>query len=635
MIGKLLDHRYKVIKVLATGGFGQTYIAQDTRRPGNPICVVKHLKPSSSDPRVFDTAKRLFNSEAETLEVLGQHDQIPRLLAYFDEKQEFYLVQEFIDGNTLSEELLPGQRWSENQVIHLLVEILSILEYVHSQGVIHRDIKPDNIIRRSSDSKLVLVDFGAVKQLRTQLVAAGAQPSATIVIGTPGYMPTEQGQGKPRPNSDLYSLGIIAIQALTGVPAGALQEDPNTGELLWQHLVNVNSELAAVLTKMVRYHFKDRYQNATEALQACKQFMVPMAVGTKFPELQQNTSNQAQINKTPTSTQALQQKTVAVAPANKVAAKPIPIRPDSNKPDPLPFIVGLMLAGGAAAVVTNVYPSIKNFAANLTGNNDAAVANKCLAVVVGNSNIRYEPSAIHSDNVVQTVTNNSKFEVTGKRTKLGWIQVKLNSGKTAWAHSDVIANNDQWIGCLRDKGIAIKTVNDNTLIADRPLPNPQPPKVATSSTNQSDAFRSDPFTSNGEKTERSQSTENSVQVLEQAKEKYNSGDLFGAIALLKSVPKTAASDFQETADMIAQWQQDWAKADALFNDINTALGEGQWDKVLEYKKNPEKLPNIKYWQDKMSPLFQKAAENLEKQGQPQTEQKGNSNLETKEKSKGQ
>ncbi|MBD2358080.1 protein kinase [Tolypothrix sp. FACHB-123] len=633
MIGKLLDHRYKVIKVLATGGFGQTYIAQDTRRPGNPICVVKHLKPSSSDPRVFDTAKRLFNSEAETLEVLGQHDQIPRLLAYFDEKQEFYLVQEFIDGNTLSEELLPGQRWSETQVVQLLVEVLSILEYVHSQGVIHRDIKPDNIIRRSSDSKLVLVDFGAVKQLRTQLVTAGVQPSATIVIGTPGYMPTEQGQGKPRPNSDLYSLGIIAIQALTGVPAGALQEDPNTGELLWQHLVNVNSELAAVLTKMVRYHFKDRYQNATEALQACKQFMIPMAVGTKHQELQQNTSNQAQVNKTPT--QALQQKTVAVAPANKVAAKPIPIRPDSNKPDPLPFIVGLMLAGGAAAVVTNVYPSIKNFAANLTGNNDAAIANKCLAVVVGNSNIRYEPSAIHSDNVVQTVTNNSKFEVTGKRTKLGWIQVKLNSGKSAWAHSDVIANNDQWIACLRDKGIAIKTVNDSTLIADRPLPKPQPPKVATSSSSKSDPFRSEPFTSNGEKSERSQSTENSAQVLEQAKEKYNSGDLFGAIALLKSVPKTAASDFKETADMIAQWQQDWAKADALFNDINTALAQGQWDKVLEYKKNPEKLPNIKYWQDKMSPLFQKAAENLAKQGQPQAEQKGNSDLPIQEKSKGQ
>lgn len=275
MIGKLLDHRYQVIRVLAMGGFGQTYIAQDTRRPGNPICVVKHLKPGT-DPRVFDTSKRLFNSEAETLEKLGNYDQIPRLLAYFDENQEFYLVQEYIEGHTLAEELTPGKRWSESQVIQLLQEVLEILEFVHSQGVIHRDIKPDNIIRRASDNKLVLVDFGAVKQLRTQLVTVGGQGSATVVIGTPGYMPTEQGQGKPRPNSDIYSLGIIAIQALTGLQATELQEDPETGEIIWQESVTVNSRLAAVLTKMVRYHFKDRYQNATEALQACKDAINPV-----------------------------------------------------------------------------------------------------------------------------------------------------------------------------------------------------------------------------------------------------------------------------------------------------------------------------------------------------------------------
>ncbi len=269
MIGKLLDHRYQVIRILATGGFGQTYIAQDTRRPGNPICVVKHLKPASSDPKIFATAKRLFQNEAETLEKLGNHEYIPRLLAYFDENQEFFLVQEYIDGHTLAEELIPGQRWSESQVMYLLQEILEILDFVHQQGVIHRDIKPDNIIRRASDYKLVLVDFGAVKQLRSSLVAVSTQPTATVAIGTPGYMPTEQGQGKPRPNSDIYSLGIIAIQALTGVPANQLQEDPDTGELVWQHLAPVNEQLAAVLSKMVHYHFKDRYQNAAEALQAC------------------------------------------------------------------------------------------------------------------------------------------------------------------------------------------------------------------------------------------------------------------------------------------------------------------------------------------------------------------------------
>lgn len=610
MIGKLLDHRYQVIKVLATGGFGQTYIAQDTRRPGNPICVVKHLKPTSSDPRVFGTAKRLFNSEAETLELLGKHDQIPRLLAYFDENQEFYLVQEFIEGNTLSEDLLPSKRWNETQVVQLLLEVLGILEFVHSQGVIHRDIKPDNIIRRTADNKLVLVDFGAVKQLRTHLVTTGGQPTATIVIGTPGYMPTEQGQGKPRPNSDIYSLGIIAIQAVTGVAANSLQEDPNTGELLWLHLAPVNSKLATVLSKMVRYHFKDRYQSATEALQACRELMTPVAVSSKLEEIHPNSHSQQ--NKT--QTQVSRQQTIAIAPANKVVAAK-PARQDSNKPDPLPLIVGLLLAGGAAALVTNFYPTVKNVATNLTGS-DTTLSNKCLAVVVGNSNIRSEPSAINSDTIVKTVNTNTKFEVTGKRTQRGWTEVKLNSGNLAWAHSDVIANNQQWLSCLRDQGIAIKTVNDNTLITTRPLPQvkPTPSKIATSSSKKSNPFSSEPFTSD---------SDNSNQVLQEAKKKYESGDLQGAIALLRSVPKTASSSFKETAAMVAQWQQDWAKADALFNDINTALAQGQWDKVLEYQKQPEKLPNIKYWQDKLEPLFKKAAENISKQGLSQLEKRTN------------
>jgi serine/threonine-protein kinase len=331
MIGKLLDHRYQVIRVLATGGFGQTYIAQDTRRPGNPICVVKHLKPANSDPNIFVTAKRLFNSEAETLEKLSNNDQIPRLLAYFDENQEFFLVQEFIDGHTLSEELIPGQPWSEVQVMQMLLEILSILEFVHQEGVIHRDIKPDNIIRREADYKLVLVDFGAVKQLRSPLVLVGGQQTATVAIGTPGYMPTEQGQGKPRPNSDIYALGIIAIQALTGVPVSQLQEDPDTGEINWQHLIPVNPELVAILTKMVRYHFKERYQTATEALQACRDLV------NITPELSQpSLSPQIIYQSPPPLASRFIQKTMAVSPANHVPSQPAPqqqyIPQESNKP---------------------------------------------------------------------------------------------------------------------------------------------------------------------------------------------------------------------------------------------------------------------------------------------------------------
>ncbi|QHG19782.1 serine/threonine protein kinase [Nostoc sp. ATCC 53789] len=602
MIGKLLDHRYQVIRVLAMGGFGQTYIAQDTRRPGNPICVVKHLKPGT-DPRVFDTAKRLFNSEAETLEKLGNHDQIPRLLAYFDENQEFYLVQEYIEGHTLAEELTPGKRWSESQVIQLLQEVLEILEFVHSQGVIHRDIKPDNIIRRASDNKLVLVDFGAVKQLRTQMVIVGGQASATVVIGTPGYMPTEQGQGKPRPNSDIYSLGIIAIQALTGLLPTALQEDPETGEIIWQQSVTVNYRLAAVLTKMVRYHFKDRYQNATEALQACKDAINPVATLSK-PE--ESTKSRPQVSRL---------QTVAFAPANPVK----PVRKDSGKSDPWPILIGILLAGGAAALVANVYPNVKNLALNLTGK-DTTLVNKCSALVVGNSNIRSEPSSINSDNILQTVADNTSFEVTGKRTKRGWIEVKLKSGRLAWAHPAVIINNQEWSSCLRDKGIATKTVNDSSLIATRPTPKP---KAKSSDVATPLPEKPKGSTDDVDKSERSQPSDNSANIIEQAKQKYDSGDIVGAIALLKSIPANAASGIQETGKMIAQWQDDWAKAEALSNEINKAIDDGKWDKVLDYRNHPEKLPNTKYWRNKIEPLFKQAAENLAKQALTQLKNQGN------------
>jgi serine/threonine protein kinase, bacterial len=619
MIGRLLDHRYQVIRVLATGGFGQTYIAQDTKRPGNPICVVKHLKPASSDPRVFETAKRLFHSEAEALENLGNHGQIPRLLAYFDENQEFFLVQEFIEGRTLGDELLPGKCWSENQVIQLLQEILGILEFVHSQGVIHRDIKPDNIIRRTADNKLVLVDFGAVKQLRNPIATVGVQTTATVVIGTPGYMSTEQGQGKPRPNSDIYALGIIAIQALTGVAAAQLQEDPETGEIIWQHLVPVNPRLAAVLTKMVRYHFKDRYQSATEALQAVTEVFNPVSV-LSTPQKSRNKSTYPAIPHSP----GTRQETIAFAPANPVSAKPA--RPDSHKPDPLPLFVGLLLAGGAAALVANVYPNVRNLAANFTGEN-LVTENQCLAIVAGNSNIRSEPSSINSDTIVQTVAEETKFAVTGRQTKRGWIEIKRNSRSLAWAHTDVITNNAQRLSCLKEKGIAIKTLDDSTLIASRPQPKVTPKAVKTGNRTPkaSDPFISQPFVSTPGKSDKNQPVANREDILARAKQKYESGDLPGAIALLKTIPENATAGFQETAAMINQWQEDWAKADALFNEINTAIDNGEWDKVLAYKDNPEKLPNIKYWQKRLEPLFKKATENLIKQGLPQLGSQDNQN----------
>jgi serine/threonine protein kinase len=269
MIGQLLAGHYRVLQVLGAGGFGQTYITEDLHLPGNPKCVLKHLKPASTDRSVLDIARKLFEKEAIVLQQLGNHDRIPRLLAYFEEQQEFYLVQEYVPGHPLSTELTRGTKWSEAQVIQLLQEILEILVFIHGQNVIHRDIKPDNIMRRNRDRRLILIDFGAIKQVRERQMLQG-QETMSVVIGTPGYMSIEQASGNPRASSDLYSLGTIGIQALTGINPYDLPTDDGTGELKWEHLTLANPRLIDILQRMTRYHFKDRYQTADEALRAVR-----------------------------------------------------------------------------------------------------------------------------------------------------------------------------------------------------------------------------------------------------------------------------------------------------------------------------------------------------------------------------
>ena len=237
--------------------------------------------PVSNHPQSLETLKQQFTREAEALKKLDSCDLVPQLIDHFEENFKFYLVQEFIEGHPLSAELQHGFRWSESFVVQLLQEVLSILEVIHSQGIIHRDIKPSNLIRRRQDDRLVLIDFGSVKQAWTQVVTAsektnttGKDIPATIAVGTLGYMPPEQVRGLPRLNSDIYALGMIAIQALTGLYPRQLVEDGDTGEMIWQHQANVSTELACILNKMVRYHFKDRYQSATEVLAALQ----PLAI---------------------------------------------------------------------------------------------------------------------------------------------------------------------------------------------------------------------------------------------------------------------------------------------------------------------------------------------------------------------
>ena len=270
MKGKILGSRYQVIEYIAEGGFGRTYLAQDILLPNKDLCVVKQLSPSFKAPNLLKIARRLFKTEAAALHSLGHHPQIPQLLAYFEQTGRFYLVQQYIQGQTLERELARGRIWSAGRTIELLKDCLNILQFIHEKGVIHRDLKPANLIRRHADRKIVLVDFGTVKNiLQGQELA-----QLTVAVGTQGYMPIEQARGKPRSTSDLYALGIICIQALTGVDPLKLEEDKN-GQIIWSHLTATEPELKEILSKMTQYDARDRYQSAREILDALENYVEP------------------------------------------------------------------------------------------------------------------------------------------------------------------------------------------------------------------------------------------------------------------------------------------------------------------------------------------------------------------------
>lgn len=274
----ILDNRYQIIRALATGGFGETLLAQDTHMPSGRYCVIKQLKPITNEPQVYQLVKERFQREAAILENLGEgSNQIPRLYAYFPEAAQFYLVQEWIEGATLSQKVLGDGLLNESSVREILINILPVLDYIHSNRIVHRDIKPANIILRSRDTKPVLIDFGAVKETMGTVMTAGGHVAPSIVIGTPGFMASEQSVGRPVYSSDLYSLGLTAIYLLTGKIPQQLETDHSTGEYLWRHhTLNISKSFASVLDKTIQSHPRDRYSTAKEMLNALESSSSPI-----------------------------------------------------------------------------------------------------------------------------------------------------------------------------------------------------------------------------------------------------------------------------------------------------------------------------------------------------------------------
>ncbi len=265
----LLRDRYRVLKVLGQGRFAITFLAQDESNPDAPSCAIKKFRPVTSESHLIETARELFEREAETLREIGDHPQLPRLLDYFQDNQQLYMVQEYIKGLTLHQEIKQFGPLSQAGVKQFLSEILPLLEFIHSKHFIHRDIKPANLMRNEQNRKLILIDFGAVKSCKDDPDHTSEQTTWTDnSIGTQGFAPPEQMAMRPVYASDIYALGVTCIYLLTGKLPKKLAYNPSTCEMIWQKYVQVSDNFAKVLNKMLEASVRYRYQSARDILTA-------------------------------------------------------------------------------------------------------------------------------------------------------------------------------------------------------------------------------------------------------------------------------------------------------------------------------------------------------------------------------
>ena len=262
--GDVVGKKYQILQELGSGGFATTYLAEinnETRRK----CVIKQLQPRFNSPAIWENARERLGTEGMVLQWLGKHDQIPELIDHFDENGQFYLILEFIEGEEFDREV-QRELLTENQVVSFLYDVLNILTFVHQQGVIHRDIKPSNLIRRRKDGKIALIDFGAVKEIGTAIFESPEKTLQTQVIGTPGYMPPEQNNGKPLFSSDLYALGKTAIYGLTGRSPVDWEEIETNEMISWYEKTTISQQLSQIIRRMTSPKTSERYHSAQEVL---------------------------------------------------------------------------------------------------------------------------------------------------------------------------------------------------------------------------------------------------------------------------------------------------------------------------------------------------------------------------------
>ncbi len=280
-IGVLLGDRYRITAEIGQGGFGRTYLCEDTNR-FNELCVLKEFAPQVQGTALLNKAQELFEREAGVMYRL-QHPQIPMFREMFRVNSsgvgQLFLVQDFVDGvnyqGLLRQKLKQGQQFTEAEITEFLKRILPVLGYIHSLGVIHRDISPDNLIQRKSDGLPVLIDFGGVKQVAvnavneaTQHLSASGNSDLPTRLGKVGYAPNEQMQrGVVMPHSDLYALAATSLVLLTGKEPPDLI-DPQNFTWNWREHISLSPTLAGVLDRMLQLRPNDRFESAQAVLSA-------------------------------------------------------------------------------------------------------------------------------------------------------------------------------------------------------------------------------------------------------------------------------------------------------------------------------------------------------------------------------
>ncbi|HYX15855.1 MAG TPA: protein kinase [Nostoc sp.] len=337
-VGTVLQNRYRIIQILGQGGFGRTYLAEDQRR-FNELCAIKELISTATEALAWEKAQELFHREAAILYQI-EHPQIPKFRERFEQDQRLFLVEDYVAGQTyqalLAERQAVGQTFTEAEVLQLIKLLLSVLEHIHSRGIIHRDISPENIILRDSDAKPVLIDFGVVKELATRLRSPeSAMPETTV--GKLGYSPSEQMQtGGAYPSSDLYALAVTAIVLLTAKePRDLFDENQLTWN--WQRWATVNPRFAVVLNRMLNHIPSDRYQSAANVSQALQSLEQQVSL----PSL--NASNLQTI--------AVGRRPDSVPPAASPKKQPDPVIPPSSTSSLLDNPLAIAAIGIAVVII--------------------------------------------------------------------------------------------------------------------------------------------------------------------------------------------------------------------------------------------------------------------------------------------